>query len=60
MTVELIHPLDLAEMIMKSGPYWDLTRGSRDDAHYYDGILEINGKLYLQSIRVEPKNKNIV
>lgn len=60
MTVELIHPLDLAEMVGRPGACWDVTRMGRDDAHFYDDILEINGKLYLQSLRVEPKTKNIV
>jgi len=55
----LIHPLDLMEMYDKMQPervYANWTAYSER----VDDLIEIDGKLYYQTIRVPAKTKNLV
>jgi hypothetical protein len=54
--VELIHPYDLSEMLNDvTVKYVDVIKTSAP----HDQILEISGKLYMQSTRVKARTKSV-
>lgn len=55
MQAKLIHPLDLSAKL----PSFTSIRLGRGDGHPVDDLIEIDGKLYYQTVRVPAVTKEI-
>ena len=57
MVAILIHPADMMDLLEQSMPSTTCIE-YRDRPKYNDDLIEINGKLYLQTTRVPAQTKN--